>query len=114
LIVDLIYYKVRTRFNKRLYVIPIFIFFSCANCSCSFHNSSKTQGIRVQELVNVKREDIDFDRCQIPINQGKGNKDRIVPFPNAFKETLVLFVNAEKNKGGIYHARDPKNSSQLV
>lgn len=59
-------------------------------------------GIRVQELVNVKMEDIDFDRCQIRINQGKGNKDRIVPFPNAFKETLALFVNAEQAKGGIY------------
>lgn len=59
-------------------------------------------GIRVQELVNVKMEDIDFDRCQIRINQGKGNKDRIVPFPNAFKETLVFFVNAEQTKGGIY------------
>lgn len=59
-------------------------------------------GIRVQELVNVKMEDIDFDRCQIRINQGKGNKDRIVPFPNAFKETLALFVNAEQTKGGIY------------
>ena len=59
-------------------------------------------GIRVQELVNVKMEDIDFDRCQIRINQGKGNKDRIVPFSNAFKETLVLFVNAEQAKGGIY------------
>lgn len=59
-------------------------------------------GIRVQELVNVKIEDIDFDRCQIRINQGNGNKDRIVPFPNTFKETLVLFVNAEQTKGGIY------------
>ncbi len=59
-------------------------------------------GIRVQELVNVKMQDIDFDRCQIRINHGKGNKDRIVPFPNAFKETLVLFVNAEQTKGGIY------------
>jgi integrase/recombinase XerD len=47
-------------------------------------------------------EDIDFDRCQIRINQGKGNKDRIVAFPNSFKETLVLFVNAEQTKGGIY------------
>jgi integrase/recombinase XerD len=59
-------------------------------------------GIRVQELVNVKMEDIDFDRCQIRINQGKGNKDRIVPFPHDFREILILFVNAEQANGAVY------------
>lgn len=59
-------------------------------------------GVRVQELVNVKMEDIDFDRCQIRINQGKGSKDRIVPFPHDFREILILFVNAEKANGAIY------------
>jgi integrase/recombinase XerD len=59
-------------------------------------------GIRVQELVNVKIEDIDFDRCQIRINQGKGSKDRIVPFPHDFREILILFVNAEQANGAVY------------
>lgn len=59
-------------------------------------------GIRVQELVNVKIEDIDFDRCQIRINQGKGGKDRIVPFPHDFREILILFVNAERASGAVY------------
>jgi integrase/recombinase XerD len=59
-------------------------------------------GIRVQELVNIKIEDIDFDRCQIRINQGKGHKDRIVPFPQDTIETLLLFTNTEKSKGVIY------------
>ncbi|BCA96982.1 integrase [Legionella antarctica] len=59
-------------------------------------------GIRVQELVNVKMEDIDFDRCQIRINQGKGNKDRIVPFPHDFREILILFVSTEQANGAVY------------
>ncbi|MBA2651408.1 MAG: tyrosine-type recombinase/integrase [Tatlockia sp.] len=59
-------------------------------------------GIRVQELVNLKINDIDFDRNQIRINQGKGSKDRIVPFPHDFRETLMLFVNAELAKGAVY------------
>jgi len=59
-------------------------------------------GMRVQELVNVTMEDIDFDRCQIRINHGKGNKDRIVPFPHDFRETLMLFVNAEQMNGAVY------------
>jgi integrase/recombinase XerD len=59
-------------------------------------------GVRVQELVKIILDDIDFDRCQIRINQGKGKKDRIVPFPEAFRETLMLYVKAEKKYGGHY------------
>jgi integrase/recombinase XerD len=59
-------------------------------------------GIRVQELVNIQLSDLDFDRCQMRINQGKGAKDRIVPFPAHFRETLMLFSNTEKNNGAIY------------
>lgn len=59
-------------------------------------------GIRVQELVNIQLFDLDFDRCQIRINQGKGAKDRIVPFPTHFRENLMLFSNTEKNNGAIY------------
>lgn len=59
-------------------------------------------GIRVQELVHVKIEEIDFDRCQIRINQGKGGKDRIVPFPKEFRETLMLFSKTEQSKGVVY------------
>jgi integrase/recombinase XerD len=47
-------------------------------------------GVRVSELVDIRLVDVDFDRCQIRINKGKGGKDRVVPFPSAFKETLAL------------------------
>lgn len=59
-------------------------------------------GIRVQELVNIKISDIDYDSCQIRINQGKGGKDRIVPYPKDFRETLMIYANTELNKGSIY------------
>ena len=59
-------------------------------------------GVRVQELVNIQMADIDFDRCQISINEGKGKKDRIVPFPEGFRESLMLYVNAEKKYGSRY------------
>jgi integrase/recombinase XerD len=56
-------------------------------------------GVRVSELVNIKISDIDLDNCQIKVVQGKGKKDRIVPFPNSFKEILAVHVgNAKKNK----------------
>lgn len=82
------YYRIvwQTRNTKHMVLIKVLLY----------------TGIRVQELVNVKINDIDFDRCQIRINQGKGNKDRIVPFPDSFKETLILFVNAERANGALY------------
>jgi integrase/recombinase XerD len=56
-------------------------------------------GARVSELINIKLSDIDLDRCQIRINKGKGGKDRIVPFPNAFMEVLAVHMdNAKKGK----------------
>lgn len=56
-------------------------------------------GIRVSELIRLKIQDVDLERCQLKINAGKGKKDRIVPFPKSFRETLALHAsNASKNK----------------
>ena len=55
-------------------------------------------GVRVSELVNIRISDIDLDNCQIKVVQGKGKKDRIVPFPNSFKEILAVHIeNIKKN-----------------
>ena len=51
-------------------------------------------GVRVTELINIKLEDIDIANCQIKISKGKGDKDRIVPFPQNFKEVLGVHVQA--------------------
>lgn len=59
-------------------------------------------GVRVSELVKIKLNDVDSDRCQIRVTQGKGKKDRIVLFPNTFKETLMLHVENAKKKGSEY------------
>lgn len=82
------YYKIvwQTRNMKHMLIIKVLLY----------------TGIRVQELANIKITDIDFDRCQIRINKGKGSKDRIVPFPEYFRETLVLFASSEQDKGAAY------------
>ena len=59
-------------------------------------------GVRVSELIKIKLSDIDFDNCQIHITEEKGKKDRIVPFPNVFKETLAMHVNGVQAKKGGY------------
>jgi integrase/recombinase XerD len=35
-------------------------------------------------------------------NEGKGQKDRIVPFPSSFKEILAMHTGKLKNKGAKY------------
>ncbi len=59
-------------------------------------------GVRVAEFVRILISDVDFDRCQIRINQGKGSKDRIVPFPESFKEVLAIHAQSITQKGGKY------------
>ena len=59
-------------------------------------------GVRVSELVAVRLDAVDLDRCQIRIIQGKGGKDRVVPFPAAFKETLALHMAAMRHRGATH------------
>jgi len=50
-------------------------------------------GVRVSELIVIKLRDIDISSCTINIIEGKGKKDRVVPFSSAFKETLALHIS---------------------
>ena len=59
-------------------------------------------GIRVSELISVKISDINFDECQIRINRGKGGKDRVVPFPLAFREILSMYVTQIQEQKAVY------------
>jgi integrase/recombinase XerD len=59
-------------------------------------------GVRVAELVAIRIEEIDLDACRIRITSGKGSKDRYVPFPAAFKETLALHIDTAHTKGAVF------------
>ncbi len=59
-------------------------------------------GVRVAELVRIRLADIDLDACRIRVTNGKGGKDRVVPFPAAFKETLALHVASQRRAGAAY------------
>jgi integron integrase len=45
-------------------------------------------GMRKMECHRLRVKDIDFDRGEITVRQGKGNKDRRVPLPDACRERL--------------------------
>jgi integrase len=45
-------------------------------------------GLRLMEACRLRIKDIDFDRKQILVREGKGNKDRAVPLPQRLVSEL--------------------------
>lgn len=59
-------------------------------------------GVRVSELVTIRLQEVDLERCQIRICLGKGGKDRMVPFPRAFRELLGLHMQQMREIEAVY------------
>ena len=59
-------------------------------------------GLRMNECLRLRVKDIDFERNQIFIKQGKGKKDRAVPLPLQVKSKLLEHLNNIK----IVHQND--------
>lgn len=45
-------------------------------------------GLRLMECVRLRIKDVDFERSEILVRAGKGDKDRRVPLPRALREDL--------------------------
>ena len=54
-------------------------------------------GIRISELINISLGDIDFSMNYVKIT-GKGNKERIVPFPNQTIKRITLYVEKDRKE----------------
>jgi site-specific recombinase XerD len=50
-------------------------------------------GLRLNELINLKRKDIDFDRNIIYVKKGKGKKDRITLLSDSIKLDLLKYYS---------------------
>ncbi len=50
-------------------------------------------GLRLQELINLKRNDIDFDNNTVFVRNGKGNKDRITVISENIKLDLLKYYS---------------------
>jgi len=53
-------------------------------------------GLRRNELLHLKRTDVDIENLTIFINQGKGNKDRVVPMSYTLAQSLRRYVGERK------------------
>ncbi len=53
-------------------------------------------GLRNDELASLTLDDVDMKSLQIRVNQGKGRKDRYVPFPSSFRGELAQYVMSQR------------------
>ena len=59
-------------------------------------------GLRLEECLELRVKDLDFDRQQIVVRRGKGQKDRVTMLPAAVKERLAAHLLTVKRQ----HQRD--------
>lgn len=70
-------------------------------------------GLRVSELVNLKSEDVQFERNMVLICAAKGKKDRYVPLPKSLADGLINCVAFHKSKY-LFEGRNGKLSVKTV
>lgn len=62
-------------------------------------------GLRVSEVCNLKVGDIDSKRMLITVRQGKGRKDRVVPFSESLLSTLRTYYKTFKPKDYLFQGQ---------
>jgi integrase/recombinase XerD len=55
-------------------------------------------GLRVSELCNLKKTDVDLDRGLIVVRGGKGAKDRIVPIPDELTQEIKSYLETRDDE----------------
>lgn len=46
-------------------------------------------GLRMKELLNLRVKDVDLDRLQVTVHEGKGDRDRVTVLPKVVAEELI-------------------------
>ncbi|MCA9488217.1 MAG: tyrosine-type recombinase/integrase [Nanoarchaeota archaeon] len=74
-----------------------------------------SSGLRLQELINLKRKDLDFERGVLNIRKGKGNKDRISLISKSLKLDLLKYYSKEVFKTEyLFEGRKGKYTKKSV
>ena len=62
-------------------------------------------GLRCAEVRNVRIQDLDFDRKQLRVVQGKGNKDRYLPLSEHLIRGLRLYISTEHPQDWLFNGQ---------
>jgi site-specific recombinase XerD len=72
-------------------------------------------GLRLQELINLKRADIDFDNNTLFVRKGKGKKDRLTIISENIKLDLLKYYSQYEFKTNyVFEGRKGKYSKKSV
>jgi integron integrase len=67
-------------------------------------------GMRLMECMRLRVKDVDFERRQITVRNGKGGKDRQVPLPESVRDRLKTAIERVR----ILHAQDVSEGHGIV
>ena len=70
-------------------------------------------GLRNSELCSLRIRDVDFDRKTIRVNQGKGNSDRLVMLPQAFREHLRFLCRDRPANEFLFPSQQSRNNRHI-
>ena len=74
-----------------------------------------SSGLRLQELLNLKRKDIDFDRNLINVRLGKGKRDRVTLLSDDIRIVLLKYYSQANFKSDyVFEGREGKYSKKSV
>jgi integrase/recombinase XerD len=74
-----------------------------------------SSGLRLQELINLKRKDIDFERGLINVRLGKGKKDRVTLISENLKmDLLKYYSNYNFQTDYVFEGRKSKYTKKSV
>jgi site-specific recombinase XerD len=62
-------------------------------------------GLRCFEVRNIRLRDLDFDRAQLHVTQGKGKKPRYLPLSHHLIRGLKKYIEAEKPKDWLFNGQ---------
>ena len=73
-------------------------------------------GIRLSELLNLKKQHVYLDNNEIHIMAGKGDKDRVVPILPSLRQSLISYEEARQRLAppSLWYFPSVKSEKQLT
>ncbi len=66
-------------------------------------------GLRVSELCNLRKSDVDFERGLVLVRSGKGAKDRVVPLPDALVAEIRNYLSRRDDESEYLIVEDRRS-----
>ncbi|WP_297521148.1 site-specific tyrosine recombinase/integron integrase [Thermococcus sp.] len=71
-------------------------------------------GLRVSELCNLKRKDVDIERNLIVVRGGKGAKDRVVPIPAFLSDAIGDYLKTREDDSEYLIVEDRRRNKDRL